>query len=132
MMRQRARAGQPTPRLAPDSARALLSYDWPGNIRQLKQVVTASAVLSDGAAVRFPDLPPEIRSRVSTPSGPRLTAFTPEAQKGLHERLTATLQAHAGNVTAVADAMSTSRSQVYRWLKRFEIDMESFAKPRKR
>jgi transcriptional regulator with PAS, ATPase and Fis domain len=131
MMRERAAAGQPVPRLAPDSARALLNYAWPGNIRQLRHVVAASAVLSDGAAVQFADLPPEVRNPAA-PAEPKAAAFTPEAQQSLRDRFVQSLQAHGGNVTAVAEAMRTSRSQVYRWLKRFEIDLEQFARTRKR
>jgi hypothetical protein len=36
------------------------------------------------------------------------------------------LAEHKGNLRAVADALKTSRSQVHRWLRRFEIDVEGY------
>jgi transposase-like protein len=40
--------------------------------------------------------------------------------------LVAGLQAHRGNVAAVARAMGKAPMQVYRWLRRFDIDVSAF------
>jgi transcriptional regulator with AAA-type ATPase domain len=130
MMRERRQAGQPLPLLTPESARTLLTYDWPGNIRELKHVVEAGAVLSEGQGLRLSDLPPAMRSRTAALTAPSPPTFTDQSRAELRERLVASLEAHSGNVTAVAEAMRTSRTQVYRWLKRFSIDVSQFVRPR--
>ncbi len=46
----------PDARLAPDARRALMAYDWPGNIRELREVIRTAALVSPGRPVRAPDL----------------------------------------------------------------------------
>ena len=59
----------PTPELAPDALDALLQYRWPGNIRELKNVVERLVVKSYGTAIQHGDLPFDIvRSAAVTPA----------------------------------------------------------------
>ncbi len=54
---------------------ALMGYRWPGNIRELKNVVERIVLKTGGRPVRSADLPPEIlRSPASAPAGPGSTA----------------------------------------------------------
>jgi transcriptional regulator of acetoin/glycerol metabolism len=128
MMRERSQAGQALPMLTPEAARALLSYSWPGNVRELAHVVSACAVLSSAKALHVSDLPPEVRSPTAPPDGDQPVLFTEASRSDVRERLIANLQMHSGNISAVAQAMRTSRTQVYRWLKRFAIDAGQFGR----
>jgi len=56
-----ARAGRPVTHLDPDAVEALVAHDWPGNIRELENVIERAVVLSDGPALTLDDLPPEVR-----------------------------------------------------------------------
>ncbi len=49
--------------LAPEAMRLLLDYDWPGNIRELRNLVESMVVLSPGRIIRPQDLPLSIRER---------------------------------------------------------------------
>ena len=42
--------------LAPSQLQLLQNYDWPGNIRELQNVIERSAILARGGALRFDDL----------------------------------------------------------------------------
>jgi transcriptional regulator with GAF, ATPase, and Fis domain len=45
---------------APDAARALAAYSWPGNIRELQNCVERSVLSARGGAIGAADLPPDI------------------------------------------------------------------------
>jgi transcriptional regulator of acetoin/glycerol metabolism len=51
-----------------------VAYDWPGNIRELENVVERAVVLADGPAIMFDDLPQELRQPVRRRLRPRLPA----------------------------------------------------------
>ncbi|NCC25630.1 MAG: sigma-54-dependent Fis family transcriptional regulator [Deltaproteobacteria bacterium] len=44
-----------------EAMQALSGYDWPGNVRQLENVVERCVVLSQGQVIEIDDLPPELR-----------------------------------------------------------------------
>jgi len=55
-------------RLAPEVIERLLTYAWPGNVRQLENVIERGVVLSTGSEITPDLLPPELRtSSASTP-----------------------------------------------------------------
>ena len=48
----------------------LQSYDWPGNIRELRNVIERAVIFARGGALKF-DLPVSNSSSCPTPSAPR-------------------------------------------------------------
>jgi len=105
--------------IEPAAARALLRYHWPRNIRELEHTLAAAVAMAAGSRVTLDHLPDLDRS---------VPAETPAAgADGVdREALSALLATHRGNVSAVARALGTSRSQVRRLVARFELDLESF------
>lgn len=75
----------------PEAEQALLAYPWPGNVRQLQNVVRNVVVLNEAERVGIEMLPKEIR----VPRGGEAPAASPTA---------AAVPAAASPVTAVADA----------------------------
>ena len=55
------RIGRSVSHIDDDAVEALVAYDWPGNIRELENVVERAVVLSDGPALTLDDLPLDIR-----------------------------------------------------------------------
>ena len=49
----------------PDAEEILVSCDWPGNVRQLENVLQRAVILADGGRITAADLPPEIAPRPS-------------------------------------------------------------------
>jgi two-component system response regulator AtoC len=49
-------------RCAPDAMRLLLGYGWPGNIRELENVIERGMILCDGATISAACLPPALRA----------------------------------------------------------------------
>lgn len=113
-------SGQAQPlRLTGEFVEALLLYDWPMNVRQLRSVVKRAALAeADGEELRREHLPPEV---LEAPSSIELFTGEPNA-----EQLAELLRDHKGKVAQLARAIGRPRSQVYRWLKRYELDPEEF------
>ena len=62
---------------------ALRRYAWPGNIRELQNVVERAVILSNGGVLRIPDLPKMEESAAVEVSSPPLR--DPERPKTLQE-----------------------------------------------
>lgn len=52
--------------VTPRAMDALIAYDWPGNIRELRNAIERGIIFSDNAAIDLQDLPTEIRKDFST------------------------------------------------------------------
>ncbi len=61
----------------PEAIEALKAHDWPGNIRELENVVQRAVLLSPGPMITRDDIPAQLRSASSNASGP--VAELPEA-----------------------------------------------------
>jgi DNA-binding NtrC family response regulator len=142
-------AGGPEIRFSPAALRAMLRHDWLLNIRELEKVLTTAVALASEGIIEAAHLPDAVRRgprvEASGPAAPGaatppggsargpLGAMPPAAPSGgragddeLREQLINLLTVHEGNVVAVARALSTRRAQVYRWLRRFSIDVNRF------
>jgi transcriptional regulator with PAS, ATPase and Fis domain len=51
------------PTVAPDAMAAIIDFDWPGNVRQLKNIAERLIVRAQRSIVALADLPPEIAGR---------------------------------------------------------------------
>lgn len=61
--------GSPGRRLTPDTLDALCRYEWPGNVRQLENVVSRALVLATEEEIGVDLLPPEVRDAAANGSG---------------------------------------------------------------
>jgi transcriptional regulator of acetoin/glycerol metabolism len=103
-----------------DAARALLGYAWPRNVRELEKVLAAALALAGGGEIDLPHLPETFGSADTAP--------LPVADDGdpRRDELIAALRAHKGNVSATARALGRPRSQVQRWMRRWNLRPEDF------
>ena len=68
-------------RLAPESVRLLIQYDWPGNVRQLENVIERATILCDGDLIRpidFPEPIYEVGQLLPVPNLPENSTIRPE------------------------------------------------------
>ncbi|MGE5247636.1 MAG: helix-turn-helix domain-containing protein, partial [Verrucomicrobiota bacterium] len=120
--------------VSPEAMRCLMAYPWPGNIRELENVLERGAVCSRGSVLSAADLPEEVREpcRVpieaperagegAAPSGGPGEARGGEPPSGERERLLRALQAHRWNRGAAAAALGMDRSTLWRKMKRLGI-----------
>ncbi len=115
-----AEASGRAPTLSAEAGTLLLRYAWPRNVRELEKCLAQAALFAAEGPIEPRHLPPEVRGGPQRgPAQPRKPAPRDDANRA---RLVELLVLHRGNLQAVADALETSRSQVHRWLRRFEID----------
>jgi DNA-binding NtrC family response regulator len=119
------------------AAEALLLHDWPFNVRELEHALVSALVNAEDGVIRCHCLPADIGSRVLERDGPQVRnarghelAVTPGAVPADHE-LRRLLVIHRGNVLHVARALGKDRQQVYRWIKRYGIDLDAIREGRR-
>ena len=103
--------GEPTKRLDASAIKALTLHDWPGNIRELKDVVLFAAYKVAGKVITASDLPisrssPEIRNS--------LRLRDPKTEK---ERISEALAQTKGNITHAAKLLGIGRTTLLYKLK---------------
>jgi DNA-binding NtrC family response regulator len=65
-------------RVSENALRRLQAYDWPGNIRELRNVVHSMAVLAKGTTLDEEDIPPGVRGAATTENLPVVLHRSPE------------------------------------------------------
>jgi len=106
----------------PQAEEMLLSYAWPGNIRQLQNVVRRTVVLHDGEAVAAAMLPETLSTVVRFAAPASLTVQAqPDRIAPFHEEerriIEKALAAFGGNVPRAAAALEISPATIYRKVK---------------
>jgi DNA-binding NtrC family response regulator len=121
--------GKPAPRLGPDVLARLAAYDFPGNMRELKNTIEHAVILCTGDELRVEDLPRPLvaSSRPSRPSQPAMATLDEARERWLapleRQYLTELLAKHGGNVKAAAKAAGINTVTLYRLLKRRGLHM---------
>jgi DNA-binding NtrC family response regulator len=101
---------------SPEAMKAMLEYEWPGNIRELEHTVERSVLLAQGDRVQVPDL--NLRTHEDE-EAPTLDEMPLEDVERL--LIQKALRRHDGNVSQAAEALGLSRSALYRRLQRYGL-----------
>jgi two-component system, NtrC family, response regulator AtoC len=125
---------KPQLELAPDAMDALLTYNWPGNIRELRTAIEHGVVMATGKQIALRDLPMALRraATATLPGGVSAQAF---GEKGnpldLHQTekklIAQALAATNGNVTAAAKKLGISRRTLHRKINEMNLARSSTA-----
>ncbi|AXJ96532.1 MULTISPECIES: nitrogen assimilation response regulator NtrX [unclassified Sphingomonas] len=113
----------PTPEIAADAMVALQSYDWPGNVRQLRNVVERTIILAPGDRIGRIDLdllPAEVLGEQGDLGGGGAIMGAPlrEARETFErEYLRVQIRRFSGNISRTASFIGMERSALHRKLK---------------
>jgi two-component system nitrogen regulation response regulator NtrX len=119
-----ARFGRKPKSLSAAAVEALEAYRWPGNVRELKNLIERLMILSPSEEVQREDLPSEFREGelAETAVG---QAPLRDARDDFERRyILAALKKNRGNVSRTAEALDLERSNLYRKLKAYGIEVE--------
>jgi two-component system nitrogen regulation response regulator NtrX len=114
----------PTPEIAPDAMVALQSYEWPGNVRQLRNVVERTIILAPGDRIGRIDLdmlPAEVLGdpgEIGGGSNAIMGSPLREARETFErEYLRVQIRRFSGNISRTATFIGMERSALHRKLK---------------
>jgi nitrogen regulation protein NR(I) len=124
-----ARLGKRVERVEDDALQLLLSYSWPGNIRELENLMERSVLFADEPVIRAAALPDALRERsgaavvpvaaigslgnIAAPSGASMKDIVRQAQAELEKELISrALDETGGNVTRAAKRLQISRKSL--------------------
>ncbi|PPK76911.1 PAS domain S-box-containing protein [Methylobacter tundripaludum] len=99
-------------KIDPQAMRALLDYAWPGNIRELHNVVEYAFAVGRGTTLRCSELPPEFReSRTALPQAMQNTPLSADEESAAIRQA---LEQSNGRVTQAARSLGMSRATFWR------------------
>jgi len=102
--------------LADDALQGLLLYRWPGNLRQLRQVLRYACAVSEGGQVQLQDLPQEVR-------GDAVACADNVVSCPARQLLLDALIRHRWKPADAARALGISRATLYRRVHEHRIEM---------
>ena len=112
--------GEAPQRVSDAALERLLKYAWPGNIRELRNVIERAMIMGRGAPEIAPlHLPPEVRDA----SGATVDHYVPKSLEEVERvHMERTLRAHGGNRTRAARELGISRATLIKKIKDYNLD----------
>ncbi len=118
--------GFQAPAISPAALESLIAYKWPGNIRELKEVMLWAVEGFDGRRITLANLPPAVRGSINLPRG-----SCPDLIANLeYEILREELSRQRGNISRTAHSLGLSPRQVSLRMKKYGLDPGEFKTPK--
>jgi two-component system response regulator AtoC len=148
-------------RFSPEALEAMLAFQWPGNVRQLRNAIERAATLGAGEAIQLADLPRDVREAAPAEVAAEVGAAGVETERRSsgssdssvdasvddetfqemkarkvaaieNSYLTTLLRRHAGNVTRCAEDAGMSRQAFQKLMQRYSIRSSDYRGDRDR
>ena len=124
LKRLAAKSNRPVERFTPAGLEALMTYDWPGNIRELQNAIERAIILCAGREITDADI--QLSTLGASPANPEVQSKgTDYRELSLdvleQEHILATLKRTKWNKSQAAQILGIERSTLDRKLKRYRI-----------
>jgi len=122
---------RPLMSVSPDAMRALEEYDWPGNVREMQNIIERTIALSDNDRIEKSDLPADIGGKIdetkNQPGNPLVTDAgidMPGTINAIEARMIRDAMDLAGGVKArAANLLKVNRTTLVEKIKRHKLDV---------
>lgn len=106
------------PTVSRDALNYLMAYEWPGNIRELKNAIHYALVMLDGKSIEVSDLPPEISQQSI-----KFNVTKERNGKSAHneEAILAEIKSCNGNLTLAAEKLGIGRTTLWRYRNKMKL-----------
>jgi two-component system response regulator HydG len=108
--------------ITPEAQQLLMSYSWPGNVRQLRNVIDNMVVLSSSAQLGLETLPPEIRPAAGAGPGGMNNLVGISIEQAERELIRNTLKMVEGNREKAAKILGIGERTLYRKIKEYALE----------
>ena len=121
-----AKNGKRPRRISAEALHAMASYSWPGNIRELRNILERLSIMTQGEEIETADVkgvlglspettsPQKITQKHNAPLKEQLAAFEASVLQNSFDE-------HNGNVSRMAVALNTDRANLHKKLKKYGI-----------
>ena len=113
--------GRESAEISPEALGLLEAYSFPGNVRELENIIERAVAIGTGPVVRDSDLPDDLRS-LTIRVFRRRDGRIPTLEEQERDYIRWVLAETSGNQTAAAQALGIDRVSLWRKLKRFEAE----------
>jgi len=113
-------AGRPIPRLSPDALDALISHDWPGNARELRNAVQRAVVMGEGPELNAVDFS-FLRRDAGSSADPAGIDGLSRWEQAERTNILAELARQNGNKTKTARELGIAKSTLFEKLRKYRI-----------
>jgi DNA-binding NtrC family response regulator len=103
-----------------EAMQALLAYDWPGNIRELRNTIERATVLADGEIITIHDLPDKFR--ILDIEGVSTSSLRHALDEFEREYIRRSMSESKGNKENAAEKLGIDLATLYRKLKKLRIE----------
>jgi DNA-binding NtrC family response regulator len=117
-------SGKDVKDIEPEALKALLSYGWPGNIRELRNIIERAVVLTTSNKIALFDLPEKVRTR-KVEGGTFTPAGTLKSMLNTYEKeiITDLLRKNRGNKDMTVKTLGIDLATLYRKLHKYNIKL---------
>jgi DNA-binding NtrC family response regulator len=123
-----ARPDQPKLSIAPEVLRALEAHNWPGNIRELRNVIERAVALSSGPMIQLEDLPatfsdpgPSVSLKLADSSSSSVSTLAESTEMAERDRIEKALVRNGNNRLRAAAELGISRMTLYNKLRKLGV-----------
>ena len=109
---------KPVRDILPSAMTQLVDFDWPGNIRELENVIQGAVILAEGESIGPDDLPEALRASQLVPAPAEAEdSFEGQVRTYKLQLVSKALRSCNGNKTLAARSLSISRAYLHRLLR---------------
>ncbi len=124
-----------TKTMSNEAVALLMDYEFPGNVRELENIIERSLATCTGPEIETRHLPREVTAPATLPPTPQGGARPLKSLKNTEQRyILSVLEQTAGNQSKAAEIMGISRVSLWRKLKKYQdegIDIDHYLNPGK-
>lgn len=114
--------GMPQKKLHPKALATLFHYEWPGNVRQLRNVIERLVVLSEHKIITAKETSEALQKIIPNPQEPIYTDLREAREQFEREFILKTLIAHHWKVQPAAATLGIERTHLWKKMKRYGIE----------
>ena len=106
---------------SPQAMETFIGYDWPGNIREVRNVVERAMVVAQGARIEIADISFPFPAPASSSSGGSLEAVE-------KDQILKILNQTKGNIAQAAEILGISRLTLYNKIEKYHLKKNDLSK----